>query len=216
MARTLEHTPQLTIILPHLRTAENDKALRIALNCIVDNTDMDYELLIEAVSTPRNIYPAVNGMIDRAAGEWIVKTNSDVFFAPGWLPPMWEARDPDTIVAGVLVEPGAIGVSTQNVHLSFGMRPETFQRPEFEAWVKATDAFPHGRGWIWPSLHHKPTFQAMGGYDSAHIQWPDPVDLDYWKRWEQVGKHFKRVRSYAYHLQNYSNPDEQAKEVRQR
>lgn len=206
--------PQLSILIPHLRNYVNNGALEIALNCLVENTDLDYELIVEAVEQPRDIYPVVNAMVARAMGEWIVFSNSDVFFAPGWLPPMWEARSPNVIVSGVLVEPGAIGVSHLNVQKDFGMRPATFRRLEFEAWVMAGGEWRDGRGWIWPSLHHKPTFQSMGGYDSSHIQWPEPVDLDYWERWEASGKTFQRVRSFAYHLQNWSNENEQRKPVR--
>ena len=208
-------SPLVSILLPHLRTPENNKALAVALDCLATNTGIDYELIIEGVEERRDIYPVVNRMVKDARCEWIVKTNSDVFFAPGWLEPMWEAREQNTIVAGVLVEPGAIGVSVQNIHLDFGMRPETFRRADFERFARETRLFPDGRGWIWPSLHNRQTFLDICGYDSTHIQWPEPVDLDYWQRWEAAGKQFKRVRSYAYHLQNFSNDDEQKKPVRQ-
>lgn len=207
-------TPDVSILLPHLREPGNDKAQKIALDCIVSNTGMDYELIIESVATRRDIYPVVNRMAQRAIGEWIVKTNSDVFFAPGWLEAMWEAREPNTIVAGVLVECGAIGVNVLNHHRNFGMTPDSFRRAEFEAWVAGGGEVPNGRGWIWPSLHHRQTFLDMGGYDSTRIQWPDPVDLDYWDRWEKAGKYFKRVKSFAYHLQQWSFESEQVKAVR--
>ena len=76
--------PQISIIIPHLREPQNDKALQIALACILDNTDLDYELMVEAVATRRDIYPVLNNMAQRARADWIVFSNSDVFFAPGW------------------------------------------------------------------------------------------------------------------------------------
>src|SRR5678815_3577212 len=164
MDRTM--TPQISILIPHLREPQNDKALRIALDCILDNTDIDYELMVEAVATRRDIYPVLNSMAHRARAEYIVFSNSDVFLAPGWASAFYDARDENAIVTGVIVECGVIGVSHLNHHKNFGVMPEQFNRAGFEAWI-ATDearelyqgqAEHYPRGWYFPCIINKRAF----------------------------------------------------------
>lgn len=208
-------TAAFTIILPHLRSAANDEALRIALDCIVANTALDYELLIESVAEPRDIYPVCNRMAQQATADWLVFGNSDVFMAPGWAEPMYEARAENAIVTGVIVECGAIGVSTQNIHRNFGMTPQTYQRAAFEQWVRETPFVPDGEGWYFPSLHPRRAFLETGGFDTTRGSFPkDTLDIFYWQRWRDSGRVVRRVPSFSYHLQNYSNPVEQTKAVR--
>lgn len=209
-------SPQLSILIPHLRNHANDQALAIALSCIAENTSVDYELIIVA-DTGNDVYSLYNQLAAQASADWIVFSNSDVFFAPGWAEPMLDAAQPDTIVAGVLVECGAIGVNIQNHHRDFGMTPGTFNRAAFEQWCDQTPEIPHGAGWYMPSLHHRETFLSMGGFDVSKGRFPvDELDTEYWERWRKSGHKVLRVASYAYHIQNYSNPTEQQKEIRHR
>lgn len=207
--------PDLSLLIPHLRNPANDRALAVALTCIAENTSADYELIIQADTGTNEVYSLYNQMAAQARAEWIVFSNSDVFFAPGWAAPMLEAADRDTIVAGVLVECGAIGVNVQNHTRNFGMLPETFNRAAFEQWVDQTPEMPHGAGWYMPSLHHRETFLSMGGFDTSMGRFPvDELDTEYWKRWRANGRNVLRVASYAYHLQFYSSLGEQNKLVR--
>lgn len=206
--------PAISILIPHLRESANDQALRICLDCIASNTSVDYELVIEAVQTRRDIYEVCNRMVDKASAEWVVFGNSDVFMAPGWAEPMWEARQPDRIVTGVIVECGAIGVSHLNVHRNFGMTPAAFNRSAFERWVGEVWPMPGGEGWYFPSLHHRETFLAFGGFDLSKGGFPAPLDSDYWDRWRASGRQVQRVASYCYHLQQWSFKEEQEKAAR--
>lgn len=204
---------EIAILIPHKHTRENDKALAIALDCIVRNTDMDYEVLIDA-TTPACPYEVINRMAHSTTATYIVPTNSDVFFAPGWVRPMFAAAAPHMIITGVLVEPGAIAVSDQNHTANFGMTPETFDREAFEQWVVESPEVPSGNGWYFPSMHHRQTFLDRGGFDLSLGHFPAPLDSHYWEQWQASGNYVERVLSYAYHLQNWSNPEEQQKAVR--
>lgn len=206
--------PALSVLIPHLREPENDRALRVCLDCLSSNTSVDYELIIEAVAARRDIYEVCNRMAAKAAADWIVFSNSDVFMAPGWAEPMLEAARSEFIVTGVIVECGAIGVNILNHHRNFGMRPETFDRAAFERWVVEAPEIPAGDGWYFPSLHHRETFLSMGGFDISKGSFPDPLDEDYWNRWRASGRHVHRVTSFCYHLQNYTGPGEYEKAVR--
>lgn len=207
--------PSLTVCIPHKHTRHNDAALLVALSCIVDNTRCDYELLIDT-TTPTGVYGVYNRMARQAASEWVVFTNSDVFFAPGWDTPMLEAAGKYKIITGVLVECGAIGVSDRNIMANFGRTPQTFERSAFEemaAGIIFDKRTPPGEGWFMPCLMHRDTFLAMGAFDTRQGDFPTPLDGLFWEKWKASGLTVQRVRSYAYHLQNFSD-EERTKEAR--
>jgi GT2 family glycosyltransferase len=204
--------PALSILIPHLSQPENDKALKICLECLVDNTDINYEIVID--TTVGDVYTILNDMAKRASSDWITFLNSDVFVAPGWASQLIAAANPTKIITGVIVEPGAIGVSTMNHCRDFGMTPDTFQREAFERWCVNSFEIPDGEGWYFPSLHNRQAFLDFGGFNTTLGAFPDQLDVDYWNRWRSAGYTVERVKSFCYHLQNYSNPAEQAKAVR--
>lgn len=205
--------PALSIIIPHKHQPANDKALSIALSCIVDNTRSDYELLIDT-TTPGDPYVLMNDMAKRASGEWVVFGNSDLFVAPDWDTDLLQRADRDTMVSLTLVEPGAIGVHEENIHRDFGMTPQTFQREAFEAYAATSPELPAGNGFYFYALRHRLTFLERGGFDTSLGLFPTPVDIAYHEAWLRDGKQIVRGAGLAYHLQNYSNPVEQAKAVR--
>ena len=209
-------TPAISIIIPHLRNADNDKALKVAIDCIIDNTDIDYELIVESVATRRDIYPVLNNMVHRARAEWIVFSNSDVFMAPRWASGFYDVREQNTIVTGVIVECGVIGVASVNHHLNFGVTPDTFRRAEFEAWIAGNEAadifsgqsYHNPKGWFFPCLLNKDVFNQSSGFDSSRGSFPDePLDMYYWDQWAASGKGFRRGNSWCYHLQNFTSEE---------
>ena len=205
-------TPLVSILLPHLREPANDKALRICLDCIVANTGLNYELIVESVAERRDIYRVVNHMAERANSDWIIPTNTDVFVAPGWVEPLYEARDTQAIISPVMVECGKIGVHVLNYERNFGTTPENFNREAFEQFVRDGGEWREGdRAWYFPSLLPRRAFLDMGGFDTTKGSFPDPLDIDFWDRWGASGRQFKRVRSWVYHLQQWLFEDRQSK-----
>lgn len=205
---------EISILIPHKHDRENDKALKIALECIIDNTDHDYEILIDA-TTPGEPYTLINRMAQQASAPWLVFSNSDVFFGPHWDTPMLQAADNDMIVTGILVEAGAIGVADQNIRANFGMTPDFFHRQAFEQFCAVANYPLIGDGWYFPCLINRARFLDMGGFDTTKGAFPFvPLDILFWEKWRAAGNRVRRVQSYAYHLQNYSNPAEQTKAVR--
>jgi hypothetical protein len=202
--------PLISILLPHLRNPYNDAALDIALSCIVANTDIDYEVIIEAVSERRDIYGVINSMAARCNSEWIVPTNTDVFMAAGWASALYDARAHDVIAAPIMVECGAIPVNDRNLERDFGRTPQTFRRAEFEAWTADGGGWrEHWRedeqSWYFPSLFSRERFLDLGGFDTGRGSFPlDPLDIYFWDTWAANGGSFRRVRTFVYHLQAYS------------
>lgn len=205
--------PKLSILIPHKHERENDKALAVALACIAANTRNDFELLVDT-TTPGDPYVVVNSLALRASGEYLFLSNSDIFVSPGWDVPMLAVAAPDAIVNATLVEPGAIGVHHGNVHRDFGMTPDTFRRAEFEAWAATNPDVPDNEGFYFYALIHRASFLEAGRFDTSRGTFPTPLDIFFWEDWRKAGKRIVRGRGLVYHLQNYSNPAEQQKEVR--
>lgn len=205
-----------TVILPHKRNPGNDDALAVCLDCLARNTVNEYALIMDAAfDSP--LFPRVNRMIEQAHTERVVYLASDMFFAPAWDVPMMEAWTPELIITNVVVEPGAIAMHPMNYHRDFGRKPATFQRERFEAWARSSEAeLTGGEGWYCPYMVSRDYFLAMGGFDTT-LTSPDgftPADVDFFARWKAMGRGVKRVKSFIYHLQRYSDEDEQQHEKR--
>jgi hypothetical protein len=207
----------LTVALPHRRNDGNDKALAICLDCLMRNTRNNFKLIMDA-AYDEPLYERVNRMVRQADTEIVVYLASDTFLAPNWDVPMLELYTPDTFVTGVLVEPGVIGIHPDNVPRDFGRKPETFRRAEFEAWCVSSDAYmPDHFGWYCPYMFNRDGWLAFGGYQSGldgdHHGFTG-ADTLLFELWRQAGNHVKRARSFAYHLQRWSQVDEQEAEKR--
>lgn len=200
---------ELTIILPHKRNPGNDAALRIALDMLFANTRADFHLLIDA-AYDQPLYERLNRMVAQADTECVVYWSSDMFPAPDWDTPMLRLFDSHTFVTNVLVESGAIGVHHQNVERDFGRRPETFRRAEFEAWAATKPPYPPGEGWYAPFMFPKTGFLELGGLRLDLGPFPAGApDIELFKLWKAVGRRVVRAASYTYHMQRYSDVQEQ-------
>lgn len=203
-------TAAFTVILPHRRNPGNDAALRIAVQTLAENTCSDFILSIDA-ATDAPLYGRINRLVEDAHTAYCVYWASDVFAAPRWDLPMLELADEHTFVNGVLVEPGAIGVYPENLHKDFGRRPETFDRKGFELYCQDAET-PGGVGWYCPYLFPRQGWLAHGGLQPS--QYPDmhgftTADVELFDRWRAAGNRVVRARSFAYHLQRWSEPAEQ-------
>lgn len=202
-----------TVILPHKRNPGNDAALSICMDCLMKNTTHDFRLLMDA-AFDQPLYPRLNRLLADARTECCVITSSDLFHAPGWDVPMLEAWNPDTFVTGVVVEPGVIGIHRMNYHRDFGRHPENFRRAEFEQWCLTDAPMLDGEGWVVPVMLSRRGWLEMGGLNLA-LKFPEwPADQDLFDAWKATGHSIRRVRSYAYHLQRYSDVEEQEAEKR--
>lgn len=206
-----------TIILPHKRNPGNDAALSICLDCLFANTVNDFHLLMDA-AYDQPLYPRVNRMMAQAQTECVVYWSSDMFAAPGWDVPMLELFTPQSFVTNMLVEPGVIGMHPDNIMRNFGRTPGSFDRVGFEAWCvgEATELniLPISKGWYAPVMYPREAFLAMGGLQESGLDGDHNgftcADVVLFEQWEAAGNRIARARtSYTYHLQRWSELDEQ-------
>jgi hypothetical protein len=206
--------PDLSILIPHKHETENDKALSIALSCLALNTRSDYEILVDS-TTPADPYVVLNDLARAAHGDYLFLSNSDIFVSPNWDVDLLSKAEPETMVTVTLVEPGAIGIFPGNMQRNFGMTPDSFRRGDFEEWAGNPDgALPDGLGFYYYALIHRETFLMRGGFDVTRGTFPTPLDIHFWNAWLADGLSIMRASSLVYHLQNYSNREEQIKAVR--
>lgn len=208
-------TPAFTVILPHKRNPGNDAALKLCLDCLFTNTVSDFKLLIDAAED-QPLYPRINALMEQATTDCVVYMASDVFQSKAWDIPLLAAWQPDTIVNGVVVEPGVIGVHHWNLHQDFGRTPEQFQREKFETWV-ADAHFPDGDGWYCPYMISRSQFLEMGSFalnEKTDHQGFSGADELFFEQWKASGRKVVRARSYCYHIQRYSEIGEQEADKR--
>lgn len=205
-------TPAFTVILPHLSNPGNDQALTIALSCLTENTWSEFYLSLAFTHGDDPLMPLIHQMIVDAPTDTCVLTSSDMFMAPGWDTPLLELHQPGVWVTNILVEPAAISMSGQNKEMDFGRRPETFRRAEFEHWCTTAEARP-GEGWVQPIMFSKSEWLAHGSVIAPPLQVDasgfTSADEELLDRWKAGGGRIVRARSYTYHLQRWSQIDEQ-------
>jgi len=197
--------PDISIIIPHKRTPENDYCLELNLRMLLQNTCCSYELIIDT-EAPKDPYKIWNEASRSARADILVFTNSDVLMAPEWDLRFVEHVDYNTILTGYLVEPGNIGVADVNIHRDFGKHPGDFRRTDFEDFAAKHQVpdYIFQRGWYMPCAMRKDFFLNAGGFDTT-LGFPNPNDIIFWEHCiKDYNTTLARVRSFAYHFQNLS------------
>jgi hypothetical protein len=190
--------PSITVVLPHYNTPSATRALNVCLRTLIEHTPMDYELILTAHK--RREFFAYNSAAARAAGEWIVFSCTDMFFAPGWCDWLSGDLDPDTALLLSVVESGAQHpVAEQAIAGHFGHTPETFDRSGFEAFAASTPLAKEVFGWGFPLAVNRQRFLDVGGFPLEHVH-DNTADIDFMTYWMRAGLKQRRVPHYVYHL----------------
>jgi hypothetical protein len=190
--------PSVSVVLPHYNTPSATRALNVCLRTLAENTPMDYELILTAHK--RREFFAYNSAAARAAGEWIVFSCTDMFFAPGWCDWLSGDLDPDTALLLSVVESGAQHpVAEQAIAGHFGHTPETFDRSGFEAFAASTPLAKEVFGWGFPLAVNRQRFLDVGGFPLEHVH-DNAADLEFMTYWMRAGLKQRRVPYYVYHL----------------
>jgi hypothetical protein len=203
-------TPKLSIIIPHKPGLQNDKALKLNIEMLSDNTTYDYELIIDN-ETPKDPYKIWNEKSKTAQADILVFSNSDVLMAKDWDRFFVEYMMDNAILTGYLVEAGNVGVATVNLPFDFGKTPDEFRRKEFENFAfmrsMSVPVMLEQRGWYMPCAVRKDWFLSTGGFDIT-LGFPNPNDILFWEKCiKEYNTKLYRVRSFGYHFQALSARD---------
>lgn len=189
--------PDVSILIPHYHSDTGARALKAILPVLVDNTTLNYELVIRAHREREFI--AWNDMARHAAAEWLILAVSDQFVAPGWDVALWSEREAHTIVTMNVVESGYYPTPDFSLVQDFGRTPETFERAAFEAWVSDAPPAPDFEAWAFPWLIHRDAFLGFGSFPLHRLD-SQMTEMYFWQDWKLAGNAVKRVNGYAYHL----------------
>jgi len=199
-----------SIIFPHKRTEINDEALALNLAALDKFSLYPHEIIVALDPDGGRIdpYRAWNIALDYATTPWFVFHNTDIVVGPQWDGAFLRHAEPSRILTNYLVEPGALGCYERNIHRNFGMCPRCFRFSEWEQFVTETypatpDVSP-GMGFYIQALLPLDMVKACGRFPDDVPFMHRPNDAILFERMEAAGaKHF-RVRSFAYHFQNFT------------
>ena len=194
--------PTITIIIPHKPMPENNDALSINICMLIENSCSSLEIIVDTES-PKDPYIIYNEAAKVARSDILVFTNSDVLMAPDWDRPFIDHMQDNAILTGYLVEPGNVGVASENIQVDFGKTPYIFDRTLFETFAVMSRQPPvkEERGWYMPCAFRRDWFLSTGGFDTS-IPFPHPSDIVFWNKCvKELGTKLLRVNSFAYHFQ---------------
>lgn len=189
--------PDISIILPYL---SGSSCIEKCLRLVKENTRSSFEVC--SVVDTLGAYEAYNAAASTATGEVLLYLNDDMFVAPGWDAPFLEAAEEKCIVTGYLVESGRVPVNHRNIERNFGQEAEAFDSRAFfsfvESYAKAMPGCEPGVGWYMPFAVRRTDaipFPTKPGF---------PNDSSLFGMFAARGYKFRRVKSFAYHLQRMS------------
>lgn len=118
-----------------------------------------------------SVYRAYNFGVNEAKGEYVLLTNSDMSYAPGFLYSMMQQRSPSKYLVGKLVESGRLKPSNLAIKRNFGKTLEKFKRKKFYKFANkiASDSLTPG-GLFMPCLVDRRVFLNKGGFPEGNIR----------------------------------------------
>lgn len=195
---------KLSIVVPYL---SRSKAFPICKEHIYKNTINEFEI-VEVVNS-RDVYGAYNTGAAKANGDILVMIGDDMFFSKGWDEYIVKYIKPYTIVFTHLIEKEAGQLHNFNILQDFGDNPENFNSEKFQQFCnyledKVPEAIVGQRGWYQPFAVLKSNWVPYPN----KIKWPNEHEANDIVLIEKIlplyGFDQVRVRSFAYHLQKYT------------
>ncbi len=201
----------ISIVCPTMHTAKSARTLKVFLDCLIDNTATEYELLLSCHDA-KDAYVSMNTLARQARCPYLVFLNDDLYVAPRWDLAFLEAAGPSKLLIGSLIESGNVPVNQANLERDYGRTPENYHRAQFENAVRALPAEPRAKGnliWTFPWFIARQAFFDLGGFALEHIGQPQGHMLDnlFWSKWRAAGNVVERAPAWCYHLMKWTSTD---------
>lgn len=188
----------ISVCISSLRTKQSARTLKVCLDCLIDNTSTDYELLVDVHGPEVNPYHSYDRLASQARGDYLLWINDDNYIAPNWDKAFLEVATPDTLVIGGLVESGLYPVVDHCIAHNFGTTPEEFRRLEFEVFCQ-TAMLPNKFSWSCPWFI--PRLKFDGFRNEGREKARENEDVHFVQRWQGP---IVRARAWCYHLQKWT------------
>jgi glycosyltransferase involved in cell wall biosynthesis len=170
-----------------------------------------------------SVYRAYNFGVLKAQGEYVLLTNSDMAYMPGFLFNLLKHKTPNSYLVGKLIESGRLKPAEAAIKKNLGKSIVGFKRGKFYELARKISAETKTYGGLYmPLLAHRRSFLEHGGYPEGNIlksslemyiqngeyqiaaQGEELVsgDFAFVKRLEALGWSFETVdNAIAYHFQ---------------
>lgn len=193
----------LTIIIPTLNTTSyknnqnEDMKIHYSLrHCLVSLQETTKEIPLVVVSNNGDAKPlplevnsrikrinlwgqgqckAVNAAVATTNTEWIMITNDDMVYPPGWLEKLWEGYSSDCFCP-MLIEPQDGAPTFKKVF--FGGAGGDFNKNGFLEYAKTHEGSGWRTGFNMPLVIRRDLWDLVGGYDINYDPWGSNSDSD--------------------------------------
>jgi hypothetical protein len=117
-----------------------------------------------------SVYRAYNFGVERASGKYVLLTNSDMAYMPGFLYRILKHLNTQSILVGRLIESGRLTPGALAIERNLGKKLKSFKRSKFYklATKISTDSLSEG-GLFMPCLIEKAKFIGAGGYPEGNL-----------------------------------------------
>ena len=121
------------------------------------------------------VYRAYNYAVTVAKSDYCLLVNSDMAFTPGFLTQMLNAKAPDALIVGQLVESGTLLPGPQAIKKNFGKNLRKFKREKFINFASRIDGPKSKSGGLFmPLLVRSDTFLELGSFPEGNLT-PDSL-----------------------------------------
>jgi glycosyltransferase involved in cell wall biosynthesis len=117
-----------------------------------------------------SVYRAYNYGAAAAKGEYVLLTNSDMAYFPGFLSQLLKHKSESTYLVGKLIESGRLTPASAAVKRNFGKKLRSFKRRGFYLLAEKLSSETKTSGGLYmPLLIHRDQFLKFGGYPEGNI-----------------------------------------------
>lgn len=171
---------KVSLIVPTL--PRNQAYLDLCVQSLIKHTrSFGIELLVaengEGTNYPQGQCAAVNRVAKRATGEWLMVSNDDMYYAPGWDNDI--DFDISLCFSPNLIEPIEQGSAEPFLKLDGGYALEVFRKVDVNTLVRDHKESPVWEaGFNLPFFIRRDVWETIGGYDEFYDPWGSNSDTD--------------------------------------
>jgi glycosyltransferase involved in cell wall biosynthesis len=211
-----KNTPSVSVVIPSLYEIDHEY-LKLCVESLRATTDWNI-IVVTNGSSVKPILPflcthlhtrdqgqcnAVNIGAQVATGDYLMVSNSDMYYAPGWDSALSE-KDWPLCFSPNLVEPtNNHGSASPFLKLDAGFTLEEFNKDKVDKFVELHRDEVAEPGFNLPFFIKRDLFNFLGGYDVAYDPWGSNSDTDLQTRINLAGITPMRLRDVlVYHFSN--------------
>ncbi len=196
---------KVSLVIPTLK--KNQPYLDLCLDSFQKNTrSFEFEVLIGENEEGKNQgqCTATNRESYRSSGDWLLISNDDMYYAPGWDKNI-NFNISDCFCPNLVEPTDNPGSAPPFLKVAGGYTIDSFQQDAVDKFVAEQDDSVIERGFNMPIFIKKSLWEKVGGYDEKYDPWGSNSDSDLQYKLEIVGVTPKRNRGMlVYHFSNKS------------